>query len=693
MRDLGVRVDPARVPLFHRYVALGDSGTEGIGDDPHPDGSERGWADRLAKVLAERNPDLLYANLAVRGRKVAEVHEQQLAPALALEPDLATVVAGTNDILRRRFDLDASLLHIEAMLRSLCATGSVVVTATFPDLSGLVPAARLVRGRLRMFNEGLRGIAAVTGSLLVEAEEFPVLADPVMWCPDRLHLSPEGHRSLAWATARTLGLAGDSARPAVVAEASARRRRRLQEDLLWGRSFLLPWIGRRLTGRSSGDGRYAKRPDLQPFAADRTCGRTPASAAARPAGSGWPDNGAVTSERRIVVVGGGIVGTCSALFLARAGAGRVTVVERDPTYAAASTTRSAAAIRQQFHLGVNVEMSGFGYEFFTGLASYLPGGGSDIGFVERGYLVLATHEALPRLAAAHQRQVAHGARVVLLDAAALRERFPWLTGDDIGGATFGQRGEGWFDPVRALGAVRGAALAAGAGYAEGEVAGVDVAEGAVSGVRLSSGERLECDVVVNAAGPAASAVAAMVGEPVPVEGRKRTVFLFRPRRRVEDLPNLVDPTVAGRGLYLRPYEDVYMAVTAPAPERDPATTDLQPDHYLFDDVIRGALARRIDGFGEVELVRSWAGHYEMNTFDQNAIVGPHPDVEGFLFACGLSGHGVMHAPAVGRGIAELVVAGRYETIDLSPFAVDRICRGAPLDDVQPSESRKERAGI
>lgn len=247
-------------PVFHRYVALGDSGTEGVGDHPHPDGSERGWADRLAELLAEANPGLLYANLAVRGRRVFEVHEQQLSPALALEPDLVTVVAGINDVIRPRGDLDAALRHMDEMVRDLRATGATVVTATYPDLSPINPVARLARKRLHRFNEGLRAIGASREALLVEAEDFPVLADRQMWCDDRLHLSPLGHRSLASATARRLGLADAGTDPPAWIGA---HRHRVAEELRWARTFLLPWVRRRLTGRSSGDGRYAKRPDLQ----------------------------------------------------------------------------------------------------------------------------------------------------------------------------------------------------------------------------------------------------------------------------------------------------------------------------------------------------------------------------------------------------------------------------------------------
>jgi lysophospholipase L1-like esterase len=248
-------------PVFHRYVALGDSGTEGVGD-PRPDGSERGWADRLAEFLGEANPQLLYANLAVRGRRAAEVHEEQLGPALAMEPDLVTVVAGINDVLRPRLDLDTSLEHMDEVVRALRASGATVVTATFPDVSPINPMGRLARKRLLHFNAGIRDAAARRDALLVEAEDFPSLADKRMWCDDRLHLSPEGHRGLASATARVLGVADiDYDLPTSIAS----QRRRVTEELRWARTFLMPWIGRRLTGRSSGDGRSAKRPHLQPL--------------------------------------------------------------------------------------------------------------------------------------------------------------------------------------------------------------------------------------------------------------------------------------------------------------------------------------------------------------------------------------------------------------------------------------------
>ncbi|HEX2296478.1 MAG TPA: FAD-binding oxidoreductase, partial [Actinomycetota bacterium] len=294
----------------------------------------------------------------------------------------------------------------------------------------------------------------------------------------------------------------------------------------------------------------------------------------------------------------------------------------------------------------------------------------------------------------HRDQLAHGAEVELLDERALDERFPWLNADGIGAATFGTGGEGWFDPAAALRKVQEEATALGARFVADEVVAIRTSDDRVRSVELRTGGSIECGHVVDAAGPAAAAVAGLAGATIPVEPRKRTVSLFRPGTEIEDFPNLVDPTVEGRGLYVRPYRDgLYMAVIAPRPERDPATFDQEPDTYLWDEIVRAAVGRRVRGFEDAELVGGWAGHYEMNTFDQNAILGPHPAVDGFWLACGFSGHGVMHAPAAGRGIAELITRGAYEALDLSPFSYDRIERGHALDDVQPSEARVQRAGV
>jgi lysophospholipase L1-like esterase len=250
---------------FSRYVAIGDSTTEGI-DDPYPDGGYRGWADRLAGQLEQQRPGLHYANLAIRGRLAAQVRAEQLAPALALRPDLVTVVAGLNDALRRGFDLDATAGHLEAMLAELRATGATVLTFTFPDPAPVMPLARLARGRLAALNARLRESAERTGALVLDLERHPVASDPRLWSVDRLHANTAGHERIAAGLAHVLGLPGGEAAWDLALPPAARRRLHqiAAAELVWSRRYLVPWLVRRARGRSSGDGVTAKRPDLAP---------------------------------------------------------------------------------------------------------------------------------------------------------------------------------------------------------------------------------------------------------------------------------------------------------------------------------------------------------------------------------------------------------------------------------------------
>lgn len=250
---------------YGRYVALGDSQTEGLGDGDDVTGL-KGWADRLAEHLAAANPRLQYANLAVRGRLAGQVHAGQLAPALALRPDLATVVAGVNDVMRPKFDAAEVVGHLEAMFAALADTGAQVVTVTFPDIGKVAPLARPLRPRVYALNAGIRAAAARHGAVVVETAEHDFAVDPRVWTADRLHLSPLGHGRFAAAAAHTLGLPGVDdawARPLPLrAEPAFAGWRTARAELHWVAAHLGPWIGRRLRGRSSGDGRTAKRPQL-----------------------------------------------------------------------------------------------------------------------------------------------------------------------------------------------------------------------------------------------------------------------------------------------------------------------------------------------------------------------------------------------------------------------------------------------
>ena len=251
---------------FDRYVALGDSQTEGL-NDPDDRGGFRGWADRFAAILAERDPHVQYANLAVRGRLVGAIRGEQLEPALALRPDVATVMGGLNDLMRPSVDLDAVAADLDAMVAALRQTGATVLTNTFPDPSQIAPLFRRLAPRVAAYNDRIRRVAAERGALLVDFAEKGVGTDLRMWSPDRIHANPLGHTMIAAAFADTVGLPGFSgwADPLPsVARAGALRRAGV--ELRWLGGDVAPWMLRRLRGRSSGDGITAKRPQLLPVA-------------------------------------------------------------------------------------------------------------------------------------------------------------------------------------------------------------------------------------------------------------------------------------------------------------------------------------------------------------------------------------------------------------------------------------------
>lgn len=249
-----------------RYVAIGDSLSEGIGDDPWPDGTPRGWTDRLAEHLAAHHGEIDYANLAVRGYRSAQVGESQLEAALALEPDFVSLTAGMNDLLRPRFDPDALRRSLIEIVRPFTERGARVGVVPIPDISRVSPAAPLIARRREVLNDIYRHLAERHGMLPPAETEGTVFEDPRAWDPDRLHLSPLGHERLALAAADVLGLPDLSGWGAVPKGEAPRRS--LRTEVIWWRTHVAPWVGRRLTGRSSGDGRTAKQPELVRLSAD-----------------------------------------------------------------------------------------------------------------------------------------------------------------------------------------------------------------------------------------------------------------------------------------------------------------------------------------------------------------------------------------------------------------------------------------
>jgi FAD-dependent oxidoreductase domain-containing protein 1 len=388
----------------------------------------------------------------------------------------------------------------------------------------------------------------------------------------------------------------------------------------------------------------------------------------------------VSSEQfDVVIVGGAAVGSAVAYFLTHdlGFTGSIAVIERDPTYACAATTLSAASIRHQFSTPENIRLSRFGMQFIRELRERF-GPEADISFREGGYLLLASNEGLPTLAANHATQTAEGADIVLLDDNALAMRFPWLNTEGLAAGAWGRSGEGWFDAHALLHLLRTAARRKGAAYLHGDVVGIDRRQHAVAGVTLADGRRIGCGILINAAGPQAGDVAAFAHIALPVEPRKRCVFVVACRRDLPAMPLIVDTS----GIWARPEGPVFLCGVSPPAHADPrADGDFEVDYALFDDVVWPALAHRVPAMEELKLQRAWAGHYDFNTLDQNAILGPHPELANFLFANGFSGHGLQQSPAVGRAIAELIVHGRYVSLDLSLFGYERIMRGRAVREL------------
>lgn len=376
------------------------------------------------------------------------------------------------------------------------------------------------------------------------------------------------------------------------------------------------------------------------------------------------------------------MGSAIAFFLSQSQPGpRITVVERDFAYTRASSALSASSIRQQFSTAINIQISQFGIDFLRALPTQLGLGDAcpAIGLHEGGYLYLARPGAGEQvLRDNHAQQTRLGVDVALLDAQALGRRFPWLATSDLALGSLGLSGEGWFDGYSLLQAFRQAAQARGVRYLQAEAVGVDVVShdgvAHVQALRLADGSHLPCTTLVNAAGPWAREVATWVGIDLPVRARRRTVFHVSCPQPLPGCPLLIDTS----GIWLRPEGSGFITGFAPEAAHDLDDLPLEPEHEAFETHVWPTLAERIPAFEALKVRSAWAGYYEMNTVDHNAIVGLHPACDNLVFANGFSGHGLQQSPAVGRGVAELIAHGQYQSLDLAPVGWARILQGRPL---------------
>lgn len=385
----------------------------------------------------------------------------------------------------------------------------------------------------------------------------------------------------------------------------------------------------------------------------------------------------------VVIIGGGVVGSAAAWRLRHDGfRGRVVVVERDDTYARASSYLAMGGIRQQFASAVCVQMVQHSValwrEFDTRLATsaHTP----RAWFRQRGYLFLADDTNAEALLAREAAQAQAGAVQQRLTVDEIRALVPGLMLDDIRFGLFGPE-DGYANPREVLFGLRAAAMAAGAEYVQDEVTGVDTAGGRVYGVHLASGQRLAAPVVVNATGALSGRIARLAGLHVPVEPVRQLLFRCSlPYTWPSRFPMVIDPG----GVHWR-HDD---ALADGDPDRiilaftkwdEPAGENLSCDDLRWEQEFYPALVRRLPAAVEVRDVHGWAGHYEM-TPDHNPVLGEHPALRGLVFASGFSGHGLMMSPATGVVVSEIIRLGDSRTFDIAPFAVDRFERGAFVKD-------------
>lgn len=383
----------------------------------------------------------------------------------------------------------------------------------------------------------------------------------------------------------------------------------------------------------------------------------------------------------VVIVGAGIVGSAVAYFLSmeRAFQGcRIVLVERDTSYLEASTARSAGGLRQQFSTPENIAMSQFTLGLFRRLEAEF-GAGADASFREQGYLIMASAAGQAQLAENVALQQSMQADIALLAPAKMGASFPWLSADGIAAAGFGQSGEGWFDPPSLAALMRKAAVANGVAVVNDRVTAISAGE-RVESVLLAGGGRIACGCLVNAAGPWAGELAALAGVALPVEPRKRYVYVLDcrdPPEALRSAPLTVDPS----GVWFRPEGRMFICGKSPEPDREPPIGDIDAiDHAFFDEHIWPHLAARVPAFESVKVVNAWAGYYDTNTLDHNAVIGPHHRLANLYFANGFSGHGAQQAAAAGRAVAELIVHGAFQSIDLTRLGYARIVNNDPLPE-------------
>ncbi len=376
----------------------------------------------------------------------------------------------------------------------------------------------------------------------------------------------------------------------------------------------------------------------------------------------------------VLVIGGGVMGAATACFLARDHGARVTVLERDPRYARASSSLSLSSIRQQFSQPVNIALSRWSLDFLRRAADELATAGDRpaLGLVEPGYLYLATAAGAPTLREVHAVQRAQGVDVALLSPAELAARFPWLAVGDLALGSLGLSGEGWFDGPALHRAFRRKAQACGVRFVAAEAVGFSTQGDRITAVRCADGSCLAGDAFAITAGAWSAPLGAALGFKLPVHAKKRDVFVLETPAALPGCPLVIDPS----GFWFRTEGSLILAGGPPrGDDADNLPLDAI-DHGLFDERLWPTLAARVPALEALRVRSAWAGYYEMNAFDHNGLAGRLPGWANAFTACGFSGHGMQQSPAVGHSMARLI-AGLDAPL-IAALTPQRLLDGRPL---------------
>ena len=382
----------------------------------------------------------------------------------------------------------------------------------------------------------------------------------------------------------------------------------------------------------------------------------------------------------VVIIGGAIMGTAIAWFTISNPDfnGKILVVEKDPTLEFSSTSRTNSSIRQQFSNKINILISKFSAEYISKFQHHM---GNDesvpvIPFKKIGYLYLANENHDLNILRENQKvQASLNIPTKIIDAYNLSKKFPYLNVRDILAGSFNTHNEGYFDAMTMLHVWKKKATEKGVEFIKGEVKGLEVKSRKIRTLTLANGFVIRTGNAVNATGPRAPLLVKNTHFELPVEARKRFTFIFKSEDSLDkELPLVIDPS----GVHVRSDGQQFLCGCAPEVDRRVDFNDFSVDYQLWENKIWPILANRIPIFEKIKLSNAWAGHYAFNTFDQNAIIGPHPEIPNFFFANGFSGHGLQQSPAVGRGISELITYNKYVELDLTPLDPIRLIENKPF---------------